>query len=831
MTRRKHLIERTHVAARAGVGVLAACLLFGCTEAGLYQWKTTPYQANKLTVSGTVCSDDLHQSNFPIKILYVIDVTNALKTSNNDPNGMRGKAIEEMIGVWGKNPNYHFGIIAFGSKAKNMLTDATGLKPIGFSRDFSKLSNAVAEIKSGGGATLSEVAACRAGRCRDIRAGLSLANSVITGDLLAEDPGVAARTTYVVIMFAGGPPVPPMGRCPCRDKDEEKKGGIWEGCAWTDCECDVTCDTAISNCSDDGKSCLPICTPSCDDDEFCDPSLMPWQCVTGAPVSLPTVPPLSSAPSAKPDTFTFHEPPPTSAGACKGVTCVYAAGGNPESCEEKVLVLDVRELREFVMKNGAGQFQFHTTYLPDGDAATRQTNDPYYPPGPAPCAGDAAADEARSVRLLSQLAYAGGGGFSKFITAAQIPDGFLKIGRDIYSTSDALVFKELVVFNRNVLPQSDGIYPDTDSDGLVDALEEKLGTCISDEDTDGDGVSDAIEVKIASDPLVPQLKSDRPECIDLKSSQEPGDDPCNPGQSKVWTRFEDDKDGDELNACEERLMGTDDTLFDTDADGIPDRIEFLVGTNYLAVDPLLDSDLDGLVNRDEVRGHTDPRSNDAQSQLDLAYRYEEVNEGLKQVLGFTQPKSITGVTVKNVSPQTTPGVGRLKFNPGPPPTLEWRDYGDMDTGGNFGPAVDVSKPNKDGYRLTSCRMVAGQAGQCTPESANKFITVSVEGPAAYPPSVLIDKINISSAMRNCLRFTVRNITLMETGVDRVLKTAGNNIVEIYFAEAPQRAKTGYGIFRIASVRLNYTKGPPEIRTPDFPEITFTDEDFVLDISQ
>ena len=66
--------------------VLFPCLLLGltvvvaigCTESDLYQWKTTPYQANKLTVSGTVCSDDLHQTDFPVKVLFVVDMSQPL---------------------------------------------------------------------------------------------------------------------------------------------------------------------------------------------------------------------------------------------------------------------------------------------------------------------------------------------------------------------------------------------------------------------------------------------------------------------------------------------------------------------------------------------------------------------------------------------------------------------------------------------------------------------------------------------------------------------------------------------------------------------------------
>ena len=37
-----------------------------------------------------------------------------------------------------------------------------------------------------------------------------------------------------------------------------------------------------------------------------------------------------------------------------------------------------------------------------------------------------------------------------------------------------------------------------------------------------------------------------------------------------------DRDADTLNDCEEKLIGTDHTLFDTDRDGYPDQVEFRI---------------------------------------------------------------------------------------------------------------------------------------------------------------------------------------------------------------------------------------------------------------
>jgi hypothetical protein len=808
--------------------VIAAILLSGlqvtCTESGLYQWKKDPYQANKLTVSGTVCTDDPRERDFPVKVLFIMDSSSALSSEKNDPHGMRGQAIDKVVG----RPNFQFGIITYSGKARNLIET-------GFTRDGVLLSSAASALQSSGGS--AGPGGCVGGRCRDLRAAMSLASSIVTGDILAGDPGEVARTSYVLIFFAGGPPVPAIGRCNCRDKATEEKE--WATCPWSDCEgCQVNCGTNRCD-QNDHITCYPVCNPECADDYYCDSdSSGNTLCKPGEPSGTPTVPPLPGEPASIADTFTQHLAPPASGAACPSLSpplpCVFektTGQGNADSCEEKTLVGLVRELKAFAKTNGAAQLQLHAAYFPDQEVSpatqetTRAPTDPFYPP----CG--AAADRARATRLLSEMAFAGKGGLTEIGGASAIPGAFAELLRKLYESQDPLVFKELIVTNVNTLADSTGTHPDTDGDGLTDEIEAQLKTCPSDEDTDGDGITDAVEVKLAFDPLKP---NDPVECIDLESSTDTGPDPCAPDTTKTWKRYfrrdssgkaNSDRDGDGLNPCEERLLGTSDSLMDSDADGIPDKVEFVTGTNYLAVDPLQDSDFDGVVNREEVRGHTDPRSNDAQTQLDLAYRYEEVDEGIKEVLSFTQPTTITGVIIKNISAQCSLGPGTLRYTApagGDQPKLAWKDPAKED---DFGPAVEVRDPNLEGYQLTSCRRTS--AGDCTPDSAGRFITVLVDGTDSYPPNDTANGINISSAPRNCIRFRVRNVTLMETKVDQPHKTPGNNTIRVYFSEAPKNAKDGYGIFRVHDILLNYRKGPPETRTPRDAEITLSDDDFTL----
>ncbi|MFH1132611.1 MAG: vWA domain-containing protein, partial [Pseudomonadota bacterium] len=464
-----------------GRGFALSCVLFvlGCTDTGLYKTQTEPFQANKLTISGTVCTDDPRQRDFPMKVLFLIDSSDSLSHPDNDNAGIRAKAVKEAIGRWTKSsPNFSFGIVSFGPQTYGAIQG-------GFTRDTSLL-NAAADRTVQGSAS-----GCQAGRCRDIRAAISRASSMITGDVLANDPGQVARTTYVIVLFSGGPPVPPISRCACMQDQETTGNGNACPWAWTECneDCQVSCPSD-STC--ESASCYPTCSPPCVEGMYCDTD---HACKPGS--DRPTLTPVSTQPI--PDTFTEYLKK-TGTDSCE-VQCVYDQGGNPDSCEERQLVSLVRELKEFVKENGATGFQFHTTYLPD-QVQQREQTDPFYPP----CGSEA--DKARTVRLLSEIAYTGAGSFQEFREPAAISFSHI----NLFTTDDPLVIKELVVTNANVLPSPDGLVIDSDQDGIDDETEYLLGTCHLDPDTDGDGISDAIELKLASDSTIAENPI---ACVDL----------------------------------------------------------------------------------------------------------------------------------------------------------------------------------------------------------------------------------------------------------------------------------------------------------------------------
>ncbi len=167
-----------------------------------------------------------------------------------------------------------------------------------------------------------------------------------------------------------------------------------------------------------------------------------------------------------------------------------------------------------------------------------------------------------------------------------------------------LVLKRLVAMNRNTLSRNGEVLIDSDGDGLSDDEEAVLGTDPTLLDSDGDRLGDGVEVRMG---LKPQF-TPTGENIDVIKG-------CNADL---------DTDGDRLNDCEERVLGTDSCIADTDGDGLPDLAEFLGGTNPLIAEDLKDDDRDGLSNVAEIEAHTDPISADIAFQQERRYGYSIV---------------------------------------------------------------------------------------------------------------------------------------------------------------------------------------------------------------
>lgn len=447
-----------------------------------------------------------------------------------------------------------------------------------------------------------------------------------------------------------------------------------------------------------------------------------------------------------------------------------------------ILANRMNALREFVLENGAADFRVHTldvSVIDDDNTARQQTQ-----------------------FELEEIATRGGGEYrgicrrdvdGNLVPASCGPFNLSLLGLDIQSARNVLIKRSFIVSNLNAKHTEDGEIPDSDADGLSDAEEEFLGTDPTLRDTDGDGIGDKVESLLSTVGLDPMA-------------------PDEPIQCDAVTGPLVDQDGDGLTDCEERLLRLDPTLFDSDADGIPDLIEFLSDTNYLGDDVLVDSDFDGVPNGVEVRAHSDPRAADTQSRAELSYLYREVDLGIRQLTFSTQPREISGVVVENITPNSGLGNGLLTYIPGPTPVLAWRDPSENVTG----PAVRIEGDGT--YNLESFCTAASRDCASPPT-----LTVSVTQ-ALLPPFPVDEFLRVDVAERACTDFRVRNVTLVETlAADG--KERGANDIRIYFGQVPGETPSAFPIFRVAQFPFRFRA--PEEKVPNVADQNVESFRFVL----
>lgn len=132
---------------------------------------------------------------------------------------------------------------------------------------------------------------------------------------------------------------------------------------------------------------------------------------------------------------------------------------------------------------------------------------------------------------------------------------------------------------------------DTDSDGLVDVLEELVGTSLTDKDTDNDGLPDSFEVFAplydVFNPLVADTDSNG-----INDGDEDYDEDGLKNKEEIENKtsaFDKDTDGDELEDGEEVYKyKTNPSKIDTDNDGLDDFKEIQLGFNPLVANEKFD---------------------------------------------------------------------------------------------------------------------------------------------------------------------------------------------------------------------------------------------------
>ncbi|MGA1868508.1 MAG: hypothetical protein ACMUJM_08160 [bacterium] len=233
----------------------------------------------------------------------------------------------------------------------------------------------------------------------------------------------------------------------------------------------------------------------------------------------------------------------------------------------------VSEIYEMVTNRGVGGFNFHTFLLTELFDSSE----------------DGQTAQQMAEETLQGMADEGNGQFRLFENAEAID--FINI-IDMRLTVEYKI-KYMVAFNYNVRPGIELVYVDSDGDGLTDEEEIVYETDPNIKDTDGDGMNDFFEVKSSSpghelDPLT----QDSP-CQIMDDGIWPDSDTDGLTDCEEYVKGTNrniaDSDGDGIPDGIEFTMGTNplaiqDTT-DSDFDGAIDALEIQQHTNVSSNDP------------------------------------------------------------------------------------------------------------------------------------------------------------------------------------------------------------------------------------------------------
>ncbi|MEM1347750.1 MAG: hypothetical protein AAGI01_04275 [Myxococcota bacterium] len=183
--------------------VLAALAFTSCTDTGLYSPLLPRKEADRVALTGRVCSEDPVQARFPVRVIMMVDQAGGDLYSDYDAAGLRLPVLRDFVSAALTDPQTQMAIVGYGGRPRK-LAPLEG----DFTRNPGELLAAVNQLSIPSPCVDETL-------CRDQREALRTVSTLIEGDLAKVPAGLRVLTQYVVVMVAAGPAQPLASNAQC----------------------------------------------------------------------------------------------------------------------------------------------------------------------------------------------------------------------------------------------------------------------------------------------------------------------------------------------------------------------------------------------------------------------------------------------------------------------------------------------------------------------------------------------------------------------------------------------------------------------------------------
>jgi len=190
---------------RPGTALVVAVLfaVAACSEASLSSVEPkAKARDDRLTVHGQFCTDLPTPAEFPVRILFVVDISQSMNVTDPVPNpcatdacfARRAVAVEEVVAAYPPGNGVEYGLITFQSSVAIQTKDAAGLLG-GFTASSEEVLARLPALNSAVGET-------------NYVGALETTYEMLQQDMIALDATARSRARYVVVFISDGLPAP-----------------------------------------------------------------------------------------------------------------------------------------------------------------------------------------------------------------------------------------------------------------------------------------------------------------------------------------------------------------------------------------------------------------------------------------------------------------------------------------------------------------------------------------------------------------------------------------------------------------------------------------------